>query len=611
MLTIPTWRRIFANGKLTRGVLVALMLAAPGIPTHAEEALEDPSSSVTRQNAVDEPSVDGVKVAATKMSVDLTERYSKDLEFHERLKKVDGHDPDIIKVDALDPSRLRIRGLAQGVTTMVVTGASNQKYVIEVYVSGDARLLQSVLKRAFPDSAIDCKALVGGNILLTGYVTDNQTITQIMEVARLYAPEVINHMRVGGPQEVQLRVKILEVQRSKLRTFGINFQAMTKSAVIASAPGSINPISSLINPIGGPPSVTMAPSSANPLSFAAGVSNNQFAFDLFVQALKEEGLLKVMSEPVLVSRSGEAARLSDGGEFPIPVPGGLGTVTIEFREFGVILEMLPIVIGPTRVKQQVTAEVSDKDTANSITLLGTTVPGITKRRVQSTVDMNFGDTMVVAGMINSRVMATYQKTPFLGEFPGLGTMFSKKVMQETETELVILITPEFGSSLAPGQVPPGGPGLNTTSPTDREMYLHGLIEVPRFGPDCGPECQPNSGYRYQGGSCPPGTPMISPTLSPATVPECAPNGDGLIAPPGADSPGVVVPSPSSDSAVSKRTFSGSSWPSKSRAVTSTKSKNSGSSTDSSPVQTAGFKSLSKSERASDKRFPEKKSDTQD
>ena len=173
-----------------------------------------------------------------------------------------------------------------------------------------------------------------------------------------------------------------------------------------------------------------------------------------MQALKEEGLLKVMSEPVLVSRSGEAARLSDGGEFPIPVPGGLGTVTIEFREFGVILEMLPIVMSPTRVKQQVTAEVSDKDTANSITLLGTTVPGITKRRVQSTVDMNFGDTMVVAGMINSRVMSTYQKTPFLGELPGLGVMFSKKVVyQEAETELIILITPEFGSSLPSDQVP--------------------------------------------------------------------------------------------------------------------------------------------------------------
>ena len=99
---------------------------------------------------------------------------------------------------------------------------------------------------------------------------------------------------------------------------------------------------------------------------------------------KTEGLLKIAAEPVLVTRSGEAAQLDNGGEFPIPVPQSLGTVTIEWKEFGVILQALPIVISPTRLRQQVYAEVSEKDVANQITLNGTTVPGITRRRVQST-----------------------------------------------------------------------------------------------------------------------------------------------------------------------------------------------------------------------------------
>jgi pilus assembly protein CpaC len=584
-------------------LLGALLVAASGQIGMAQEAIDDPVVGVIKQNAVDERSFDGVKITANKMSIDLIERFSKDLEFRERLLRVDGHDPEIISVAPLGASGLRIRGLQQGVTTMVCTGETGQKYVIEVYVGGDARLLQSVLKQNFPDSAIQCRALLGGNILLTGYVTDNQTITQIMEVARLYAPEVINHMRVGGPQEVQLRCKIMEVQRSKLRTFGVNLQAMTKSAVIASAPGSITPITSLINPIGGPPSAAMAPSTANPLSLAAGFSNNQFAFDLFVQALKEEGLLKVMSEPILVARSGEAARLSDGGEFPIPVPGGLGTVTIEFREFGVILEMLPIVISPTRVKQQVTAEVSDKDTANAITLLGTTVPGLTKRRVQSTVDMNFGDTMVVAGMINTRVAATFQKTPLIGEFPGVGAFFSKKVYQQTETELVILITPEFGSSLAPDQVPFGGPGMSTTAPTDRELYLHGLMEVPKYGPDCGPDCQMTPSMQY-GGSTYSGSgmnasgPLITPTPSPA----CSPNSNGLISPPGTDSPGVTVPPPNADPGVSRKSSAGL----KEGFATSSKSKNPSKAASSSPIIPAGFNRFSKAEKSSQNRSSDKK-----
>jgi len=586
-------------------LLGGLMLFATGGTTWSQDPPEEPNTSVIRKNASDERSYDGVKVVSNKTTVDLIERFSKDLEFNEKLLKVDGHDPEVVSVSALDPSRLRVRGLTQGVTTMIITGASNQKYVVDVFVSGDARLLQSVLKRNFPDSAIECRALANGSVLLTGYVTDNQTISQIMDVARVYSPEVINHIRVGGPQEVQLRVKILEVQRSKLRTFGINFLAMTQNSVIASTPGSITPITSLINPIGGPASATLAPSTANPLSLTAGFNNNHFAFDLFVQALKEEGLLKVMTEPVLVTRSGEAARLSDGGEFPIPVPGGLGTVTIEFREFGVILETLPIVISPTRVKQQVTAEVSDKDTANSITLLGTTVPGITKRRVQSTVDMNFGDTMVVAGMISTRVTGTMQKTPFLGEFPLLGTMFSKKTMQQTETELVILITPEFGASLSPDQIPPGGPGLHTTAPTDRELYRDGIMELPKYGPDCGPDCRANSPGSYQGGYMGPGNgpaPSVSPT------PIYAPGADGLIAPPGVGNPGSIPPAPSADPSVSRKS---STWPEKSRLARSTKSKDTSVASDSDSVQPAGFKKPVKPTKKPDNRTTDRRYDDRD
>lgn len=607
--TVVGGEQMFVGNRQSRQSVVwktllgGLMLFATGGTGWSQDPADEPNTSVIRKNPSDERSYDGVKVVSNKTTVDLIERFSKDLEFNEKLLKVDGHDPEVVSVSALDPSRLRVRGLTQGVTTMVITGASNQKYVVDVFVSGDARLLQSVLKRNFPDSAIECRALANGSVLLTGYVTDNQTISQIMDVARVYSPEVINHIRVGGPQEVQLRVKILEVQRSKLRTFGINFLAMTKSSVIASTPGSITPITSLINPIGGPPSASLTPSTANPLSLTAGFSNNHFAFDLFVQALKEEGLLKVMTEPVLVTRSGEAARLSDGGEFPIPVPGGLGTVTIEFREFGVILETLPIVISPTRVKQQVTAEVSDKDTANSITLLGTTVPGITKRRVQSTVDMNFGDTMVVAGMISTRVTGTMQKTPFLGEFPLVGAMFSKKTMQQTETELVILITPEFGASLSPDQVPPGGPGLFTTAPTDRELYRDGIMELPKYGPDCGPDCRANLQGPYQGGYMGPGNgpaPSISPT------PIYAPGADGLIAPPGAGNPGSVPPAPSSaDPSVSRRS---STWPEKSRLAKSTKSKDATGLNESDSVQPAGFKKPARPPKRSDNRTPDRKTD---
>ena len=580
MSTIPrthrTWADRFSPIKLMCGIALLIVAGDPR-PSRSQEPEEAESPDSVRKSYADERSYDGVKVTSTKVSLDLTERFSKDLEFSERLRRVDGFDDAVISVDSLDTKKLRVRGLRQGVTTMVITGESQKKYFVEVYVGGDARLLQSVLRKNFKDSAIECEALNGGAVLLKGYVTDNQRIQQIMEIARNYAPEVINQMTVGGPQEVQTRVKIMEVQRSKLRTFGINLAALTQSAVLASSPGSITPISNLISPIGGNPSVTPNITTANPLSLAIGVSGNHFAFNLFAQALKEEGLLKVMSEPVLVARSGEAARLSDGGEFPIPVPGGLGTVTIEFREFGVILQALPIVISPTRVKLQVTAEVSDKDVSNAITLNGTTVPGLTKRKVESTVDMNFGDTMVVAGLISTREIASNLKTSLLGEIPGLGALFSKKVNNVSEIELIILLTPEYGSSMQPCQIPPGGPGFFTTTPNDRELYRDGLIEVPKYGPNCpSNHCEPNWQNRYQGDGLPGNS--LDPTL-PVIQPQPAMGGQGttstsggLISPSGMGSSPTIPPSPNADNGMSRKLSSTETTPSRTRANTTSKTK---------------------------------------
>jgi pilus assembly protein CpaC len=470
----------------------------------------------------------------------------------------------VINVIALDKNKLRVQGLEQGVTTMVVTDRNKQVHTVEVFVSGDARLLQSVLNRAFPNSAIQATMLRGNAVLLRGWVTDAQQIASITELANLYSPNVVNQIRVGGPQEVQLRVKVLEVQRSKLRQFGLNFAVLTQSAALASTPGPITPLSALTAPIGGPPTVSIAPNSGAPPSFALGVTGNNFGFEGFLQALKTEGLLKIQAEPVLVTRSGEAAQLDNGGEFPVPVPQSLGTVTIEWREFGVILQALPIVISPTRLKQQVYAEVSEKDVANSITMNGTTVPGISRRRVQSTVEMDFGQTLVLGGLLTTKIQSTLQKTPFLGELPLIGAGFRKSSHDHAEVELIIMITPEYVSPLRQDQMPPLGPGRTTTFPTDRELYSTGLIEVPKVGPECGEpggECDPNFSCKVRTETPWPGSvgsqpaygpigPTTAPTViqpgtpgSGATAPSAPSSGGGLIAPPGVKSGDALPPPP--------------------------------------------------------------------
>ena len=512
------------------------------------------------------PIGEAVQIVSPKTSVEVIERTAKVIEFKEWLTQVDGFDPKVISVIALDKNKLRVQALEQGVTTMVVTDRNKQVHTIEVFVSGDARLLQSVLTRAFPNSAIQATMLRGSAVLLRGWVTDAQQIASITELANLYSPNVVNQIRVGGPQEVQLRVKVLEVQRSKLRQFGLNFAVLGKNAAIASTPGPITPLTALTAPIGGIPTATIAPSSAAPTSMGIGVTGSHFGFEGFLQALKTEGLLKIQAEPVLVTRSGEAAQLDNGGEFPIPVPQSLGTVTIEWREFGVILQALPIVISPTRLKQQVYAEVSEKDVANAITLNGTTVPGITRRRVQSTVEMDFGQTLVLGGLITTRIQSTIQKTPVLGELPVIGAAFSRKQYDHSEVELIIMITPEYVNSMSPDQMPPIGPGRTTTFPTDRELYLHGLNEVPKYGPECdepGGACDPNFSVKVQTETpwsgntfgapqnyapAPTMAPSGVPSQGPATGPQ--PSGGGLIAPPGVAPADSVPPAP--DPSVSAR-----------------------------------------------------------
>jgi len=526
------------------------------------------------------PPGEAVQIVSLKSSVEVTERTAKVFEFKEWLTQVDGFDPKVISVLALDKNKLRVQGLEQGVTTMIVTDRNKQVHTIEVFVSGDARLLQSVLNRAFPNSAIQATMLRGNAVLLRGWVTDAQQIASITELARLYSPDVVNQIRVGGPQEVQLRVKILEVQRSKLRQFGLNFAVLGRSAAVASVPGPITPISALSAPIGGIPSVTISPNSGAPPSLGIGITGNNFGFEGFLQALKTEGLLKIQAEPVLVTRSGEAAQLDNGGEFPVPVPQSLGTVTIEWREFGVTLQALPIVISPTRLRQQVYAEVSEKDVANSITMNGTTVPGISRRRVQSTVEMEFGQTLVLGGLITTRIQSTLQKTPFLGELPGIGAAFSRKHYDQAEVELIIMITPEYVNAMPADQMPPTGPGRMTTTPTDRELILKGMVEVPNYGPECPDgDCDPNFSVNVRtetpwagslGGQPPygpsgpteapssiPSPASAVPPVSPPVTPTPAPSGGGLITPPGIQSPELVPPAPATDPSVSSRSNGGS------------------------------------------------------
>lgn len=456
----------------------------------------------------------------------ITEKFSKVIQLPQRISRVDGFDPVVLNVTALSATSFRLQALTPGVTTVVFTDEFGAVYTVEAFVAGDVRHLQAYIDRLFPGSAVKAVA-VQDSVVLRGWVTRPEEITKIVEIAERFYPHVLNQMYVGGMQQVILKCRVMEVQRSKIRQLGMNFLYVNDNGFVGSTPGTLVPLSnSTANFTGngaGGQGLEILNTALSSLSLAGGIVDDNNIFQTFLDALKQERLLKILAEPTLNTTNGRPAQMLAGGEFPIVVPQSLGTTTIEWREFGVRMEAVPTILGAGRVRLELQPEVSERDFSNSVNINGFTVPGLTTRRVNTQVEMKFGQTYMLAGLLSLRRTATTSKIPFLGELPWIGAAFRRVQYDEGETELVILVTPELAGPLDPYEVPAGGPGLSTDVPTDRELYRDGFIEVPNYGGVC-PDCEPTgagvpfSRMHYSGAEMGDAAMRAAPVMEPAPQP---------------------------------------------------------------------------------------------
>lgn len=452
-----------------------------------------------------------IRVTEKAVHLEIIEKFARILELENKISRVDGFDESVVRVAALKPNQLHIQALAQGFTTIALTDERGDTYLVEVLVEGDVRYLQATINARFPNASV--KAFkVRESVVLSGWVTQPEQITHIVETAEQLYPAVLNQMKVGGVQQVLLKVKVAEVQRSKIRQLGMNFLAMNRSSYFSSTPGEIVQLGEVALPFGGPPAVAFAEDTLSGATMTLGITRPSAIFNGFFEALKEEGLAKILAEPELVTTNGRPATLLSGGEFPILVPQSLGTVTIEWREFGVRLEAVPIILGQGRLRLELQPEVSERDFTNAVDIGGTTVPGLTTRRVNTQVEMKFGQTLMIGGLIATRRTAQTDKVPWLGELPVIGAAFRRVRYDDVETDLVVLVTPELVAPLEADQVIPGGPGMFTDIPTDRELFSGGLLEVPKYGDPCG----------ANDGTC---REIVFPAQVPGVLPDANPQAD--------------------------------------------------------------------------------------
>jgi pilus assembly protein CpaC len=354
--------------------------------------------------------------------------------------------PAIADVTAKSERLLYLFGRMVGTTTLFALDANDNVIAnVTVTVNHSLARLQGALNDLLPDGQIIASS-VDGAIVLTGSVA---TATEAENAHRLAARfmgeggEVISRLAITASNQVNLRVRIAEVSRDITNQFGFNWSAVSDGGFRFAAQ-------------------SLLPTEGVNAALLGG-DIGDFSIDALIDALAEDELVTILAEPNLTAVSGETASFLAGGEFPVPVAEDEDTVTIEFKEFGVSLAFTPVILGRNRISMRVRPEVSQLSNAVQVLVGGLTVPSLTTRRAETTVELASGQSFAIAGLILNNTHQEHSKIPGLGDLPILGALFQSDRFQRNETELVIIVTPyvvrpvdadQFRTPLDPYRTPP-------------------------------------------------------------------------------------------------------------------------------------------------------------
>jgi pilus assembly protein CpaC len=404
--------------------------------------------------------------------------------------------PDIADVLPISNQVIYIQAKKVGTTNVSLFDDKAQVVgIIDLAVNVDTANLQQKIRASTGGGGIQVSSS-GSQVILSGLAADAVTADRALAVAKGLSPEgVVNAMQVAPPQQVMLEVRFLEVVRDAGRHLGVN--------LIGSTPGpngvrrgfstgrndtgfinTTNPPQTIPTPPINDSTAAAATISNNQLSTsgagAVGIpiiatagtllgttagpfgkilanlySNNGTTLDVLVTALETKGLVRRLAEPNLIALSGDTARFLAGGEFPVPVAattqGGIPTITIEFKKFGVELAFVPTVLSRGVINLRVEPSVSELDFSVGTTVNGTTVPGLTKRDARTTVELRDGQSFAIAGLLQTRNGKTLEQLPWIGSVPVLGALFRSSAYLQNETDLVIIVTPRLVAPAVPGQ----------------------------------------------------------------------------------------------------------------------------------------------------------------
>ena len=377
-------------------------------------------------------------------------------------------DPTIADVQVVSPRMVYLNGRKVGETTILAVGENDQELVhAQVNVTHNLSRLNATIHELMPDSDVGFES-VDGALVMKGNVHSPIEAENVKSLATPFLQDkqsLINMIKTDGSNQVTLMVRVAEVSRTELKRFGINLESLLSSGNFLFGLARGNDIA-----FGANGSVVRSSNGADNLfgSFKTGGTNITGLLD----ALENEGLVTMLAEPNLTAMSGQTANFLAGGEFPIPVPGQNGQVTIDYRSFGVSLGFTPTVLSKDRISLTVAPEVSSLSQTGAVQLQGFSVPALVTRRASTTVELGSGQTFAIAGLLQKDITNTIDKFPGLGDVPILGSLFRSSDFRNNQSELVILVTPYVVNGVS-GKM--AAPTDGFQPPSDLERILFGKL----------------------------------------------------------------------------------------------------------------------------------------
>ncbi len=378
--------------------------------------------------------------------------------------------PGIADISTLSDRSIYVLGKAPGRTTLTLLAPDGKLITnVDVQVSLDVAEFKERLQQILPGEKIEVRTANDG-IVLSGVVSSTAKLDRALDLAERYAPQrVSNLMSVGGVQQVMLKVRFAEMQRSVTKrlssSLGVSTPDPTRSVNVEAGTGTN--LNGAVSVAGGGGFTT-----AQTGGFGIGFTAGSVQFGILLEALESKGLVRTLSEPNLTALSGQEAKFLAGGEYPIPVRNTNDTVTVEYKPFGVELAFTPRVVDGDIINLAINAAVSSIDTTVQTSVgTGITLNAFKRREAETTVEMRDGESFAIAGLLQDDFNDSSGQIPWLGDVPVLGALFRSADFQRNQTELVIIITPHLVS-------PTRGEALalptdRVKAPTEAELFLFG------------------------------------------------------------------------------------------------------------------------------------------